>query len=200
MNCLPITYNIKEISISELLKFFNISTIRSYCKSCPSYNKTWSCPDYDFSEEEYIKKYKFAYIIGAKLYYNKIEPKINELKSQGKKDMDISTELYYTLRKIVDKKIFSVENSFKNSKCLLAGKCNLCPTCAKEHNFPCTHPEKLRYSLESLGFEVSSITENILKDKIIFTKDSLPPYSLCIYAVFSKEKISESEILKILAS
>lgn len=194
MTDLPINYKIVETTIDELLKFFKKSTIRGYCKSCPNYQKVWSCPPYDFSEEEYINEYKFAYIIGAKLNYSNIQDQINKLILNKFDNIHISTNIYYSLRKIVDKKMFSVENLFTDSKILLGGKCTLCTECSRQKNNPCLHKDKLRYSLESLGFEVSSITENILKDKIVFTGDSLQPYCLSIYALLSKKKLSIEDI------
>lgn len=194
MNDFPINYKVAETTIDNLLKFFKKSTIRGYCKNCPNFQKVWSCPPYDFSEEEYIHNYKFAYIIGAKLNYSDIREYVDKLICNSMDNIHISTDIYYKLREIVDKNMFSMENLYNDSKILLGGKCTLCNECAREKNSPCLHKDKLRYSLESLGFEVSSITENILKDKIIFTGDSLPPYCLSIYALFSKEQLSTKEL------
>lgn len=198
MQNLPIKYFIKEVSMNDILKFFNKEKIRKNCENCLSFNKVWSCPNYDFLEEDYLKNYNYVYVLGAKLFYNEIEDLVSKLKSSNKSNLDISISVYNDLRKITDEKILLLENKFKNTKSLLGGKCSYCEKCTRIENIPCAHPEKLRYSLESLGFDVTAITENILNEKIIFTKDALPEYCLSIYALLSKDKISETEIENIM--
>ncbi|KYH34750.1 hypothetical protein CLTEP_13490 [Clostridium tepidiprofundi DSM 19306] len=178
-----IIYKIKKITIDELLKYHNPNVVYNYCKQCPDYNKFWSCPVFNFSEKEYIKKYTYAYIISAKLYTK--EAHSNNDESQN----DIN--LYYnSLRKIFDKKLLELEKNYENTVSLFAGRCYICEKCSKILNKPCIHPEYMRYSLESLGIEVTKIVEDILNDKILWSQYSKQEYILLVGALLSKHNIA----------
>ncbi|MFD3156036.1 DUF2284 domain-containing protein [Haloimpatiens sp. FM7330] len=195
---LPITFKITKTSIDNLMKYFKLETIRKYCTSCPNFNKNWSCPNYTFDEKDYITNYNFAYVISSKLYFKDIQDTINDLKTKNKSDKQISYEIYLQLRKNVDKKMFDIEQLFPNTTILLGGSCNKCAKCTRLENKPCLHPENIRYSLESLGFEVSSITKNLLNEEIQFTKDKLPEYTLSVSAILSKDNLDINKIQKLL--
>lgn len=65
-------------------------------------------------------------------------------------------------------------------------------------NKPCLFQDNLRYSLESLGFDVSGIVENIVKEKIQWSNDLIPKYVTCISALLSNECINLNDIVEIL--
>ena len=169
-----VIYNIKKITIEELLKYFNPKIVHNYCKQCPDYDKFWSCPEFSFNEKQYLRQYNYAFIISAKLYAG--EDEINSYYSQ--------------LRKIFDKKLLELEKKYKHTTSLFAGRCYLCDICSKLSNKPCIYPEYMRYSLESLGIEVTKIVEEVLKDKIIWSNDSKQEYILLVGGLLSKENIT----------
>ncbi|WP_373899100.1 DUF2284 domain-containing protein [Haloimpatiens sp. FM7315] len=196
MMILPVTYKVVSCDMNTLFKYYKKDTIRGYCKTCPNYNKIWSCPQYDFEEESYLREYNYAYIIGAKLYLKDIEKELERM--NFKSNTEILTFAYNSIRNIVDKKSLSIEKNINNSRILMGGKCLICKTCQRTKSKPCLHPESLRYSLESLGFEVSSITKEILKEDLLFSKDQLPKYCLSISSLLTNDKISKEEIFKFL--
>jgi hypothetical protein len=52
----------------------------------------------------------------------------------------------------------------------------------------------MHLSLESMGFDVASISEDILGDKILWAKESLPEYIILVSAIFSQEKLDIKDI------
>ena len=67
-----------EISIKDYMEqYVNVAEFLEYCKACPNYDQIWACPSYDFSPEDYWKKYKtdwkksFLRMQIFKEYYNK---------------------------------------------------------------------------------------------------------------------------------
>jgi hypothetical protein len=46
-----------------------------------------------------------------------------------------------------------------------------------------------------MGFDVASLCEDILGDKILWTKESLPEYIILVSAILSQEKLNIKDLL-----
>lgn len=149
MNGQTMDKQVIEMSMDDLLEFFNPEKVFGYCKTCRNYQKMWSCPEHEFSVETYLKNFSKVKIIGIELEYDN--------------DKEVY-EYYLSQRKWVDEDLIELENKYPDSKALIPGSCLLCERCAKPDK--CIYPEKMRYSLESLGMDVGGITEKILKKKL----------------------------------
>ena len=56
------------ITIEEFKgKYQNREKFLAYCKECPRYNNTWSCPPLAFDVNEYLDKYTYVYVVCAKI-------------------------------------------------------------------------------------------------------------------------------------
>ena len=201
------SYKIKQATTSEIKNFYNPIAINKLCFECNKYNKVWSCPPLPFKDIKYLEKYKYCYLISGKVYINKISQetlakiieetlnKYSNISTNQDEFSDIFNALYYKFREFNDLKILSLENIFPNTLSLSSGRCLLCETCTRAFNKPCIKPKKLRYSLESLGFDVSGIIENILRDKIQWSNDTKPEYITCVSALLSNYEINPDKIL-----
>lgn len=202
-----ISFKINEVSIKELKGYFNPNLVNTYCSKCNKYNKIWSCPPLNFNDDKYISTFKYSYIISGKIYIDKVP---SELKSEmighalnkysgisNSKDnfSNVFNALYYSFRELNDSKILNLEEKFPGSTALVSGRCLICNNCTRESNLPCIHPDKLRYSLESLGFDVAEIIENIVGDKIQWSSNESPEYVTCVSALLSNKEINPNEIL-----
>ena len=68
-----------------------------------------------------------------------------------------------------------------------AGRCLVCERCARRDEEPCRFPEKLRYSLESLGANVGALAADKLGAPLQWgTKDAPPEYFVLVGAVLTK--------------
>lgn len=134
------------------------------CTQCSNFNKRWSCPPYHQDFEEIFASYNYIYILGEKF----------------------ATDLSFKqIRTTHDKKMLELESKYPNSRAMLAGSCIVCEQCAKPE--PCTHPELMRYSLESMGFDVSKTASELLGIEIKWGR-KLEYYTL-VSALCTKEKI-----------
>ena len=52
------TYKAEIDTITYVKDYVNEEEFLEMCKQCPNYNNVWTCPPFDFSAEEYWKKYK----------------------------------------------------------------------------------------------------------------------------------------------
>lgn len=196
---IPFIHHIEERTLEEVNLYFRPKVFIEFCKGCKYYNKIWACPPYDFNIMKMLEDYQYAYIIGSKFYINELSEDFKQLLDY--KDIEyVTTEIYKTARLILDEKLGIIWNREKHLCVLFAGRCLVCGNCTREKQISCIHPEKMQYSLESLGFDVSSICEDILGDKMLWAIENLPEYFILISAVFSQEKLDIEEIYKDMAS
>ncbi len=144
--------NKKLVDINLLLKYYNKEKVEGYCLNCPSYNKNLSCPPHSFNELDYLKKYKYVYIVSGKVVIDK--SKVKET------DID-TTEIFEEARREFSDLLIKEELNHFDSKALIAGKCYRCEICTKADGEVCLFKNKIRYSLESLGLMVSELTKDV---------------------------------------
>lgn len=207
-----INYTIKKTSMDELLRYYNPSLINKFCQSCSKYKALWSCPPLFFKELEYLKDFKYCYLISGKVFINSIPSKeLNVLISEAlrkygdfgsSKDENskIFNGLYYAFRELNDDKIRSLEIHFPHSTALISGRCLVCSSCTRPYNLPCSFPESLRYSLESLGIDVSAVIENLLGEKLQWSSEKSPEYVTCVSALLSNVEVEEKKIKALIES
>lgn len=201
------SYTVYKVTLDELKAYYNPVVINKFCSECNKFNKIWSCPPLPFKDIDYISKFQYCYIISGKVYIDTIPSnllsqmvskalnKYSDI-SKGKDAFsDIFNGLYYTFRDFNDSKILELEKKYPSATSLVSGRCLICDTCTRMHNIPCIHPDKLRYSLEGLGFDVAGILENIVGEKIQWSNNSKPEYVTCVSALLSNDNLNPEDIL-----
>lgn len=145
-----------EIRIISMASFieevFNPSLVHDYCSKCDNYNMHFACPQYDFSIPALLSKYSKVMVISHRL--------------------DARLDEYFYWRDLIDPLLMSYEGKL-NGQALLAGSCRNCNFCFDKGALECSSPELLRYSFESLGFDVSAIVEKYFKIRLDFDSKSL---------------------------
>lgn len=170
-----IEYTAVDVSMDELKKYYKPNQVIDYCKECPSYGKLWSCPPHDFSTFDFLSEFRNAKIISGKIVIDKSQVNINTLKEDVGK-------IFFEARKEFSDNLISQEAD--NSVAFIAGNCYKCSDCTRLIGGKCIKQDKMRYSLESVGFFVSDITSNILNQEIQWVKDSVPDYLITVGALF----------------
>ena len=90
-------------------------------------------------------------------------------------------------RRAFDALLEERERETRGSLRLDAGRCLVCERCARRDEEPCRFPEKLRYSLESLGANVGALAADKLGAPLQWgTKDAPPEYFVLVGAVLTK--------------
>lgn len=169
----------KKVDVKDYKsKYLHIERFLNLCKECHNFNNRYSCPPYEFDINEFIDKYKYAYIIGTKIIVDK-----NKVKPE---------DIYPIIKEVrvdLDKKLIEKEKKYNNSLALFAGCCVLCDTCEKEFSRPCKNPDLLRYSFESLGFDVTSTAKEVLDTEILWSKNGeVLDYYFLVAGFFTNEE------------
>lgn len=150
-----------EISVEEYMeKYVDVDTFLAACKACPNYGNVWSCPSYDFDVEQYWRKYKTFKLTASKLEFDK------EMLARTYSPEEISTllnEVVSPEKQKLSDELLEMEKQFPGSISLSAGSCQTCKGgCTRPEGKPCRFPEKMRYSIESLGGNVGLTIEKLM--------------------------------------
>ena len=178
--------NVNNMQMSDYMKgYFNEPKYHELCKQCNKYGTLWSCPPYSFNVEDYIKKYKYVHLIGTKVLLS--EKLIKETKPEDV--IDSTYKIINSVRKKLRVVLLNLEKQYPGSVALYAGSCIICDKCTRPQNKPCVHPNTMRYSLESLGFDVFKTASELLDIEIKWAKEALPEYLTLVSAFFTNEDI-----------
>ncbi|MEM2466662.1 MAG: DUF2284 domain-containing protein [Candidatus Bathyarchaeia archaeon] len=134
---------------------------------CNQYGMNWACPPYVPSVEEFrsiLREYRHVlvarfqssakgtnYLTGMEESHKGAED-LGSFYRVWEEDSRRVHEILLKLEK------FAFINGFPFALGLRAGSCNLCPKC--DVTKPCVHPEKLRFSPESVGVNLIKTLEN----------------------------------------
>lgn len=183
---------LKKIPMEELKEnYCDRDKFEKFCKECRNYGSTWSCPPYDFSVEEYLEEYKYMYLAGIKIIFD--EETLKEINTKDKINNYTTETLKYMKDKIM-KELLRIEKIYTGSKSLSAGGCKLCDDCSRKNNIQCQHPDMMRYSLESMGFDVGGISSKLLNYELKWaTETSLPEYFSLVTGLMTTTEIERFE-------
>ena len=131
-----------SIAVSDYKKrYIDIPTFTEYCKACPNYDRLWSCPSYTFDVEAFWNQFQTLDLFAVKIIYN---DNYAGKQFSEHKIADIMRQSLNVEKARMSQALFRLEEKFPGSVSLSAGSCSL----------PCRYPDKLRYSIESLGGNV----------------------------------------------
>lgn len=190
---MQLRHNIEERNVDDIKNYFRPESFIDYCKACQYYDKIWTCPSYDFETAKLLEGFQYIYVIGSTLKFNELEGSLKALIETEKAEY-AANEIYLAARMVIDGKLTGIGDRDKSVSVLLAGRCLACSRCTREKQLPCIYPEKAHFSLESLGFDVSSICEDILGDKLLWTQKGLPEYLTLVSAILSHRKLNIQDI------
>lgn len=156
------------------------------CKECGNYGKNWSCPPYADSSIEDLSKFKSCYIIGQKII---IKEEMRSLSTQTDDLTTVISDILLPVRELTDPLLRDLESKIEGSRVFFAGSCALCKRgeCSRIIGEKCRYPDKIRPSLESVGFDIGCTASQLIKSELKWaTKDTLPEYYLLISAIFTR--------------
>ncbi len=182
---MKIEHYTKELELKEYIKNYrDVERFISFCKACDGYGKTWACPPFEVAPP--LEEYKYITIVGSKIYNSEQEfSSPEEMRHAVRQIFDIS-------RLALDDMLLEIEAHYPTTRTLFPGSCRRCPAgeCTRLQSKPCIMPEKMRPSLEALGFDLGRTTSEILGIELKWgSGNELPPYYTLVYGVLSYEPL-----------
>ncbi len=158
----------QEIPVADYLEgYVAVEEFLEYCKACPNYSNVWACPPYDFDVIGLWNRYSRLTVYARKIYF---APETTEAESLQMME-DVKAEM--------SRELFALEEANPGTLSLSAGSCTLCGkgNCTRPSGQPCRHPEKLRYSIESLGGNVGLTCRKLMGIRLEWMEEGkVPPY------------------------
>ena len=167
----------QELSLNTIAPYYHHKRFLALCKECPNYDVVWSCPPYNFKPETLLAGFSYIKIFGFKIVFEDLCQSNHTMAiAKAKKIMEAE-------KRRADAKVLEMEQDLNNSQALYSGSCRLCRDCTRILERPCRHLDLMRYSLESLGYDVEAIAKDILNLPLLWYKNRLPPYMVLITAL-----------------
>lgn len=148
------------------------------CVACPNYGKSWSCPPLGKNLTDSYASFRKVKLYVARIPVAPATP-ISE-----------SARLLAPAKKRLLTHLREIEERTQGRICGLAGVCELCSDegCTRPAGLPCRYPEKVRPSLEALGYDVGKAVKGLTGLDILWGKDGyLPEYLLLVGALFANQ-------------
>lgn len=163
----------------------DVAEFLPYCKACENYGKRWSCPGFSFDPEAYWRKYQTFHIVGVKIYVP--EEMLDRAYTKGE-CREISDRIMRTEKRRIAAWLLEREKEAPGSISLSAGYCLECgeDACARALGQSCRHPDRLRYSIESLGGKVGLTVTKYRRQKLLWMEEGrLPEYFILVGGLLS---------------
>ncbi|MDO4320464.1 MAG: DUF2284 domain-containing protein [Bacteroidales bacterium] len=123
----------------EALRHVDREMCLSACRGCHNYGVRWGCPPHPTDEPAKLSRYKYLTLIS--------------LSTQSAAE---------TIRRLIEPTLIDIEAEVKGRAAAFAGECPYCAAeCSRRSGLPCRHPEFVRPSLESVGFDVIGLAGSI---------------------------------------
>lgn len=204
---------LKTVAMSALLFCHKPDEVLTFCQACKNYGKNYSCPQFDFETTTWLADYDYATLIltitpTAELANRRAELAAGDYRSatyqqysKGDDDdlfMRISMYAFEQIKYKLNDKLLKYERRAAGVISIPPGSCSYCKSCAKARGERCLYPEKLRYSLEALGFLVSAVLDVFFDYEIDWRARDFGTDFVTISALFSRVPINEDDLLRAL--
>ncbi len=156
---MTISQQIRAIAVADYIAGYrDVERFRKLCRQCPRYGKTWHCPPYDFSVD-IVQRYSIVHLIATQV----TEP------------ADIDTVMD-TVWKITHPMLMDLEKRYPDSM-TFGMACRLCAKqqCTRVNGEPCRHPDMMRHSIESFGFDVSKTLSELFGITLLWGRNGQQP-------------------------
>lgn len=171
----------QDIAMDEFIaKYQDIDKFMAYCRACPNYGARWSCPPLSFDVGEMLAKYDRVHLVGLKMTYDQETIRLADTPEKVK---SVTWDTLFVEKRVLEETLLVVESENAGSMSLSSGGCHYCETCARTEGKECIYPDKMRYSLDAFGFDLTAITADQLGIDLCWSQGALPPYYTLIHAL-----------------
>lgn len=180
------TVSTKQATIAAdefISRYRDIERIRQYCLQCPGYGTSWGCPPFDFDPATVTDGFKTVTVTGTTIEFDE---QTRAACTTAGESARVGREAMEQVWQSLLPTLYEQERQVPGSRCFTF-RCVLCPEgCTRPLGKPCRHPERLRHSLESVGFDLEAVTRDLLGIDLEWSTDgALSKHITLVTALFS---------------
>lgn len=184
-----VEYQLDHIDMPRFRKKYqDRDKFMAFCRECPRYDSLWSCPSLSFDVDKFLEPYAWINLLCAKIH---LDDETIRAADTADKIKAMGWDIVSVVKLDTDDRLRKLEAQVPESLSLSSGGCNLCKTCTRKSGSPCRQPDKMRYSLDAFGFDLTAITKDVFHIDILWCKDSLPKYFTLIHGLLADKPVSE---------
>ena len=174
----------KEIPMADFIgKYVDTERFLKSCSECRGYGRTWACPPYDFDPASIWKSHQSVLIRAKKV----LIPEEDRAKRMTNEELNrYSHELLLPVKRELMDELYAMEAEAQGSLALSAGGCDICSQCTRPEGGACRFPEKLRFSVESLGGDVILTCQRLLGEEVLWAENGMLPDHFLIVGALLK--------------
>lgn len=166
-----------------------------FCRECHNYGNRWSCPPLSMNTEDFLQQFSQIYLFGTQVIYTEETRSSADTKE---KVQNITRTSLQTVKQHMQTNILHTEKQTPGSVSFASGSCSICPVCTRPENKPCRHPDKMRHSLDSFGFDLTAITQDLMQVSLQWSHGELPEYYLLVHALLCREPLPQERLEQLL--
>lgn len=161
----------KQVTIGAdefIARYRDVERIRQFCLQCPGYGKAWNCPPFDFDPRNVSDGFKTVTFIGTIIEFDE---ETRAACATPEMAADVGRQAMNEVWMKLLPQMHQMEREHPGSRCFTF-RCVLCPEgCTRPEGKPCRHPEQMRYSLESVGFDITTAASDLLGISLDWSTD-----------------------------
>lgn len=157
-------------------KFRNADYFIELCRKCGNYGRRYGCPPFDYDPLSDIENYAKVRIIGIKI-----------IPADRNLPLESANELMKPVTTELNRYLLEQEQSLDGMSFGFVGSCPYCGEvpCARIEGGPCRHPDKVRPSLEAIGFDIGKTAKDLLGLEIKWSRGGfVPEYLTLVCGIF----------------
>lgn len=165
-------------------RYRDVERMAAMCGQCPSHGNSWGCPPYAFDPETVSNGFKTVTLMGTTIEFD--EATRAEC-TTAEMSRSVATQAMQEVWKTLLPELYEKERQVKGSRCFTF-RCTLCPEgCTRPEGKPCRYPDRLRYSLEAVGFDVTAAASDLLGIDLEWISDGrLTKHITIVTALFQR--------------
>jgi predicted metal-binding protein len=161
---------------ADLLCHHDPERVQGYCHGCEKYGRFWSCPPFTAPPLASFPEWTHAVIVCQRIW---LEPGTTRTQL---------IERFLAARVGFGERIRRLEGREARVTGLVAGHCPGCTDCTRSEGKACRAPERMRHSLEAVGFDVTALVGALTGLRLHWPKSGVPDYLTTVGALLCPEE------------
>lgn len=185
-----ITHHVATIDTTQYVKQYrDIPRFLAYCRQCDSYGRVWSCPPFERDVPTMTDGFTQVTVWGTVINFDLATRQACTTDEQRR---NMSMQAIDDAWSVVLPFLHRQEAAHAGSRAF-TGRCRLCrpQECSRIEGKPCRQPERMRSSLEAVGFDVTATARDVLGIELQWSTDGqLPERITLVTALFSHDRFN----------
>lgn len=159
-----------------ITRFCDAPRFLKLCEECRNYGRFWVCPPFAHDTMAELRQYRKVLLLATKITPDEADIPLADI-----------DRFFRPERLRIEQKMRSLERATGGRALAFAGNCLYCPegSCTRPEGKPCRHPELVRPSLESYGFDLGRTTSELLGIRLLWSDNgTLPEYLTLVCGLF----------------